>query len=593
MPDRLSILCVHGIGHGDADPTLIPAWQNAITAGLQRWAPGLAVDFDFLRYDDEFDHAPLDPATYAAAVARLTASGIVHGIGDLLPGARGLFDLPDQVRWTAGMIAQWATEPRLRARLRTRVLDAMRGRRPDVVCAHSLGSLVCYDAFQRTPGAAAGAAFVSLGSQIGNPFVRDCFAGRIGPLDARMWYHLYNPDDHVFTSEVRVQAANFVEIQTPFDKPGDPLNHDPVWYFDHAGTQARVWLDLAGGRPARAFGRDARVARALGGGPARRALLIGINAYPDPANRLEGCVNDVFLMSAVLQECGFQPEEIRVVLDERATAAGILERLHWLLDGVRGDDERVLFYSGHGAQIPAYGPRQEVDRLDECLVPHDFDWSPARAVTDKQLVGLYSQLPYDSRFAAVFDCCHSGGLSREGGLRPRGIDPPDDVRHRALRWDAGLRMWRSRSLPSPNRSLARGRGGAGYLGAEGATYRIGRGVSLRGLPKRVYDRERRALRHHGPYLPIIVEACQEQELSYEYRDGATSYGAFTYSLAKVLRESRDRGDNPSFRTLVRLTAARLRELDYEQTPALVGPRNLLGRPIPWVGGRGRRRPARG
>jgi len=588
MPDRLSILCVHGIGHGDVDPGLIPAWRDAITLDLQRWKPGLEVDFSFLVSDDEFDHAPLNGRTYAAALAKLMASGIVHGIGGLLPGSRGLLDLPDQIRWTAGMIAQWATEDPLRQRLRARVLDAVATRRPDVVCAHSLGSLICYDAFQRHPGTLADRAFVTLGSQIGNPFVRDCFAGRIEPLRGCMWYHLYNPNDRVFTAELRIEASEFVEIQADFDKPNDLLNHDPVWYFNHANTQNRVWLDLSGARPARTLTRDTRTARALSPQPARRALLIGINGYPNPANRLEGCVNDVFLMSAVLQECGFKPEEIRVVLDDRATTANILERFHWLLDDVASGDERVLFYSGHGAQIPAYGGRQEIDHLNECLVPYDFDWSLEHAITDKQFVKFYSQLPYESRFAAIFDCCHSGGLTREGGLRPRGIDPPDDIRHRALRWNSGLEMWVERALPSPNRSLARSRVGTDYLGTTGAAYRLGRAVALRGLPNREYDRECEALGHKGPYLPIIVEACQEQELSYEYRDGATSYGAFTYSLAKELRRSRQAGRNLSFRTLVRLTANRLQALNYEQTPVLVGPGALLGRPIPWAGARARR-----
>src|SRR5437773_8729768 len=102
MPDRLSILCVHGIGHGDIDPVLMPSWRDAITLDLQRWHRDLQVDFHFLLYDDLFDHAPLDGATYAEALAKLAASGIVHSIGDLLPGSRGLVDLPDQVRWTAG-----------------------------------------------------------------------------------------------------------------------------------------------------------------------------------------------------------------------------------------------------------------------------------------------------------------------------------------------------------------------------------------------------------------------------------------------------------------------------------------------------------
>jgi hypothetical protein len=585
MPDRLSILCVHGIGHGDADRGLIPAWRDAITLDLQRWKPGIQVDFDFLAYEEEFDHAPLHPGTYAAALAKLMASGIVHGIGDLLSGSRGLFDLPDEVRWTAGMIAQWATEDDLRQQLQAKVLDAVATARPDVVCAHSLGSLICYDTFKRNPGTLTNRALVTLGSQIGNPFVRDCFAGRIEPLlDASMWYHLFNPDDHVFTTELRIQAANFVELQTRFDKPNDLLNHDPVWYFNHANTRNRVWLDLSGARPARALTRDARTAQVLSARPRRRALLIGINDYPDPANRLEGCVNDVFTMSSVLQECGFEPEEIRVVLDDRATTPNILERLHWLLDDVIDDYERVLFYSGHGAQIPAYGGREEIDHLNECLVPYDFDWSPDHAITDKQFVAFYSQLPYESNFVAIFDCCHSGGMTREGGLRPRGIDPPDDIRHRGLRWNRALEMWEERKLPSPNRSLARSRVGTKYLGKSEAAYRLGRGISLRGLPNRAYNRERTALNHKGPYLPIILEACQEQELSYEYRDGATSYGAFTYSLAKELRKSRADERNPSIRTLVQLTTNRLHALNYEQTPALVGPGRLLGEPIPWTRG---------
>ena len=591
MPDRLSILCVHGIGHGDVDPALVPAWRQAIAAGLHRWKPALEVDFDFLAYDDEFDHAPLNPAIYAEALTRLAASGIVHGIGDLLPGTRGLFDMPAVLRWTAGMIAQWASEDRLRERLRQKLLDTVADRRPDVVCAHSLGTLICYDAFQRERPAIAGRTLVTLGSQIGNPFVRDFFAGRIEPLArARRWFHLYNPDDRVFTTELRIQADNFTAVQTAFDKPNDPLNHDAIWYFDHANTQNSVWVALSGAEPARTVSRGRDAGRRLGTRPARRALLIGINAYPNPANRLEGCVNDVYLVSSVLQECGYEAEDIRVVLDDRATTAAILERFHWLLDDVQPGDERVLFYSGHGAQIPTYGPRQEVDHLNECLVPYDFDWSPERAITDKQFVNFYSQLPYQSRFAAIFDCCHSGGLTREGGLRPRGIDPPDDIRHRALRWNRRLEMWEERRLPAANRSLV---SDPRFLGRSGATYRIGRGVSLRGLPNRAYDRERSALRHRGPYLPIIIEACREQELSYEYRDGATSYGAFTYSLAKELRRSRQAQRNPSFRSLVGLTTRRLRALQYEQTPVLVGPRTLLGRPVPWATSRpadARRRP---
>src|SRR5512132_2827658 len=256
MPDRLSILCVHGIGHGAVDPQLMPSWRDAITADLQRWTPGLEVTSDFLFYDTLSEQSPLNAAPYAEAVAKLAASGIFHGIGDLLPGTRGISDIPAQLRWTTGMIAQWATDEGLRDRLRSLILKAVAAKQPDIVCAHSLGSLICYDAFQRNPGTVSNSTLVTFGSQIGNPFIRDSFAGRIEALDARMWYHLYNPDDHVFTAELRIQAPNFAEVETPFDKPNDVLNHDPVWYFNHANTLNRVWFDLSGARPARTLSRD-------------------------------------------------------------------------------------------------------------------------------------------------------------------------------------------------------------------------------------------------------------------------------------------------------------------------------------------------
>jgi ribosomal protein S16 len=275
-------------------------------------------------------------------------------------------------------------------------------------------------------------------------------------------------------------------------------------------------------------------------------------------------VNDVFLMSEVLQERGFAAQDIRIVLDDRATTANILERLHWLLDHVPEAGERVLFYSGHGAQIPSYSAHGEVDRLDECLVPFDFDWNPEHAVRDKQFVEFYSQLPYSSRFVAIFDCCHSGGLTREGGLRPRGITPPDDVRHRALRWDESADRWQARSELTTR---------------ERPKYRMGRGERLHQLSDSRYDRDRAALDHLGSYMPVIYEACQENELSYEYRDGSTSYGAFTFALVKALRK---RGTAPTFEQLKLEAAAQLDLLKYNQTPNLDGPEDVLSGRFPWT-----------
>jgi hypothetical protein len=388
------------------------------------------------------------------------------------------------------------------------------------------------------------------------------------------------------TYPVRIAADNFQQVIEQFDIPNDVLNHNATWYLTHANAIATVWHDIVVGPQPRAFANATRGVAKIAAKPNRRALLIGINNYPDPANVLEGCVNDVFLMSSVLQESGFEPEEIRVVLDERATTRGIMDRLHWLLDGIREGDERVLFYSGHGAQIPRYNTENEPEHVDECLVPYDFDWSPSHAILDSQFCELYSQLPYGCYFIAMFDCCHSGGITRDGGPRVRGITPPDDIRHRALRWNPKEEMWVPRDFPVLNRSLADKKNGADYLGRNGATRRLGRAMMLRTKPDKEYDRTRTELDHFGPYLPILLEACQEQEFSYEYRDGAMSYGAYTFCMAKVLREHRSRGVPLSFKKLNELVTQKLHRLKYNQTPDLVGAKERLTKSLPWGTGRG-------
>jgi len=103
--------------------------------------------------------------------------------------------------------------------------------------------------------------------------------------------------------------------------------------------------------------------------PAQRALLVGINDYPDPQNRLEGCVNDVFLMSSVLQESGFDPDNIRVVLNERATRSAFWKRLDWLLDGAEDGDDRVSSTAVMARGFPLMAPgKRWIIRMNACAL---------------------------------------------------------------------------------------------------------------------------------------------------------------------------------------------------------------------------------
>lgn len=588
MAKTLTILGVHGLGdHRASDWKL--RWPEAVSAAFPTTGE-LSLDFQFCTYDDIFEKTDISLAESVRALWKLTKSGI----GSVGRRERGVVaEISDKIKWTAGYVVAWVEDEAFKRKSRKRVMDAVRETRPDVILAHSLGSLVTYNAFthadakeEEVRGLLAKAKYVSLGSQIGNPFViSNLTNGRIVPLEVAFWHHLYNRHDDVFTAPIRLwDTAKFSQTETPFDDEGVG-DHAAESYFRHRATIENVWRPIAAEAVgARAFGWTPSLktrAKVATDRKTQRALLVGINNYPDPSQRLEGCINDVFTMSEVLQECGFPPESIRTCLDERATAEGILTRLKWLLDDPKAGDELVFYYSGHGARIPEYGEEYEPDHYVESLVPWDFDWSPEKAISDDQIFNLYSQLPYDCRLAMIFDCCHSGGIHREGGQRPRGIAPPDDIRHRELKWDKDTKMWVSRDFArinnkfTPQKPLA-----AKYFGKEGATERLGRASMLRGLDATQYSRLKKEspTLAKGPYLPLIIEACGEDEFSYEYRHGATSHGAFTYSLANILRRS----TSITFEDLVVKTKEQLADLQYAQVPRILGPSELLTHKVPWV-----------
>jgi hypothetical protein len=517
MARTLRILGVHGLGdHRTSD------WRDVWTRTLKESFPlasGLTLDCQFVTYDDIFEQTKLTAWQCARAFWKLTTSGI-SSIGGRQRGVRS--NVSDRIQWTAGYVVAWIESEEFKKASRKRILDAIRATRPDVILGHSLGSMITYDAISHEDAGQAdvrdilaNARYVTLGSQIGNPFVvGNLTNGRIQPLDVKFWHHLYNEHDDVFTAQIRVfDAENFRQTDTPFDREGF-ADHAAEFYLGHRATIENVWRPIAG-ETAGAKSFSAMPAVLARGVPSSRrktqkALLIGINNYPAEKDRLEGCVNDVFTMSSVLQECGVPPEAIRTCLDERATASGILDRMKWLLDEPKPGDELIFYYSGHGARVPQYGEDFEPDHHLETLVPWDFDWTPEKAISDDQIYDLYSQLPYECRLIMIFDCCHSGGIHRDGGQRPRGLTPPDDIRHRELKWDAKTQMWVSRDFKRINENFTREKSTAiDYFGRNGATRRLGRAGMLRGLSTTQYSRLKKAGKKSapiGPYLPLIIEA---------------------------------------------------------------------------------------
>lgn len=578
----LKIMGFHGLGdHRTSD------WEAEWEAAVRTAFPGkdITLEFQMVNYDDIFETTKISALESATALWKLAKSGV----SEITRRQRGtLTDISDKIKWTAGYVVAWVEDEEFKRKTRQRVLDSIQEYKPDIVLAHSLGSLITYNAFTHhdtttgdLPGILAKTRYITFGSQIANPFViRNLTNGRVQQPGVRFWYHLYNVNDDVFTAPIRLfDTKTFSQTDTPFDDEGYG-DHSAPSYLGHSATIQNVWRSIAAETTGAKVFAPAIVAGPRGG-KKQKALLVGINDYPNPEQRLEGCINDVFTMSAVLQDCGFAPESIRTCLDGRATADGILSRLKWLLDDPKPGDELIFYYSGHGAQVPEYGENFEPDHYVETLVPWDFDWSPEKFISDDQIYGLYSQLPYDCRLVLIFDCCHSGGIHRAGGARPRGITPPDDIRHRELKWDGKTKMWVQRDFDRINKDFTAKKSlAAEYFGQKGSTERIGRASMLRGLSASQYTRLKKEndMISPGPYLPVIIEACGEGQFSYEYRHGAASHGAFTYVLAKLLREEK----KISFEALIAKTREQLADLQYDQEPKILGPTSILQYDIPWT-----------
>jgi hypothetical protein len=140
--------------------------------------------------------------------------------------------------------------------------------------------------------------------------------------------------------------------------------------------------------------------------PTRRALLVGINAYPNAP--LAGCVNDGMDMRDELKAFhGFRDDEILIITDGAATTEQIWAGLKWLTVGAKRGDIRFFDYSGHGVEyVTANG------KLHQCICPVDFDWSEPRMIMDHQFKTHFEKMPDGVTFNWLSDSCHSGDLTR-------------------------------------------------------------------------------------------------------------------------------------------------------------------------------------
>lgn len=285
-----------------------------------------------------------------------------------------------------------------------------------------------------------------------------------------------------------------------------------------------------------------------------RALLVGINQYQKLP--LRGCINDVRLMQALLQErFGVTEPQLRVLLDADATHQAILEGLTWLAEPDPSDDPhaplRLFHYSGHGIQV-ADTTGTEPDGKTEAIAC--FDYATAGSISDDTLREYYNRFDPAMHLILIMDCCHSGDIhyAPEADLMNRFLDPDEAELERIRAAQAAYDARRSEHLAQTESELR----ARGVSGAELRT-------AIRAAAA-AYDQPRA---RPADDVAILVAAAREDQPAADARFGEQFYGAMTYHLTKLLREA---PTLPSYTALILELRQRLLDARFSQLPQLDG-----------------------
>jgi metacaspase-1 len=270
-----------------------------------------------------------------------------------------------------------------------------------------------------------------------------------------------------------------------------------------------------------------------------RAVLVGVDEYERSyIPSLRGCVNDVALVRWLLKQyLGVRNEDIRVVVNQRATKANILYRLQAMIRRSEPGDVAVFYFSGHGSQVRDRDGDELTDSLDELICPYDMDWDRRTYILDDDLDDIFAGLPTEVLLEAFFDCCFWGAGPRELTPQPRPQSLRGDVRY----------------LPPPLDIAAR---------AEGEEDRL----DIHQLTASECFAERN----------VVWAASQEgQSAAEDYMEGRAN-GIFTYWGCRFIAENIERLDRREYSREELLEDVRgyLHSLGYAQTPELSAPGEL-------------------
>lgn len=407
-----------------------------------------------------------------------------------------------------------------------------------IIC-HSWGTVVTYDVLSRWDKCPKISSLITIGSPLWIPVVR--IERRKYPEKTMRWTNVDNEGNGFWEWFNGDPIGGYLNIYDDHNRFKNMSIHSKAGHLavGYLGDDEMTGILLTSLRVTIPPGVAERALEPRK--PKKKALLVAINEYPFPIPPLYGCINDSFLVNRMLQEVHeFPTKDIHMVHNHRATTNKIRNKIEWLLDGAKSGDTLLLHYSGHGTQIPER-IGDEVDGLDECIVPYDFD-SDAPRLIDNDFRELFGNLPAGVKLTVIFDCCHSGTGTRGESIKVRGFLPPMDILNRVYEFKF-----------------------------EGSPLPVFK------LREEFADKKRRLLREmkreKDEYIPIALSACKDSQTAKEYPVGGANYGAFTYFICHEIYKNK--GKKLTYGNLTKMCGQSMKLADIQdQTPQLNGPRKI-------------------
>ncbi|HSS49998.1 MAG TPA: caspase family protein [Thermoanaerobaculia bacterium] len=170
----------------------------------------------------------------------------------------------------------------------------------------------------------------------------------------------------------------------------------------------------------------------------RLALIVGISQYSNPKINLRYADRDAqalyqLLINPALGPAAFRPDDVRLLLNEQATAAAINTGLRDFLQKARENDFVLFFFAGHGAPDPNR-------LLDTYLLAHDTDPDniAGTGLLMTHVREAIAQIP--ARDVLILaDACHSAGMAAIPGMRDIKENPIHEAfREKLLHASGGL-----------------------------------------------------------------------------------------------------------------------------------------------------------